>query len=327
MDRRKFLESVAVLGAMGVAQEVSGAERAGRRVEAAVRQVLKKKKAKGPAGLDENLVCIISDLHVKPGGRQEKYFLQTVDEILSLNPLPKYVLCLGDNAYLTGRPEEYAAVKAGFDRLAAAGISITAGMGNHDRRANFAEVFPDLAAASLMKDRYVFKVETPRADFILLDSLQEGNDTKTWVTPGALNEEQVQWLTAELSGRTGSKPLFVMAHHPLEEIKIEKLLMGCPSCIGFIYGHKHNWDPGWKHLNFRDRTMIRVLCVPSTGHWGDIGFVLLRLGSDRATATLREREFFFPAPVREGEPKPEAWTEIENEHRDAVCTFPYARPL
>ena len=327
MDRRRFLESVAVLGAMGVAQEVSGAERAGRRVEAAVRQVLKKKKAKGPAGQDENLVCIISDLHVRPGKYQETQFVKTVDDILALNPLPKYVLCLGDIAYLTGKVEEYAAAKVQLDRLAAAGMQVTLTMGNHDRRANFAEVFPDAAAQSLLQDRFVYRVETPRADFILLDSLQEGNDTKTWITPGALNGEQVEWLKAELSARTGSKPVFVMAHHPLEEIKIGKLLMACPSCAGFIYGHKHIWNPGWIHVNYKDPTMMRTLCVPSTGHWGDIGFVLLRLGNDRATATLREREFFFPAPVREGEPKPEAWTEIENEHRDAVCTFPYARPL
>ena len=326
MDRRKFLESVAVLGALGVAEEVSGAERAGRRVEAAVRQVLKKKKAKEPAGPDENLVCIISDLHVRIGRYQEAQLVRTVDDILALNPLPKYVLCLGDIAFLTGKVEEYAAAKVQLDRLAAAGMQVTLTMGNHDRRANFAEVFPEAAAQSLLQDRFVYKVETPRADFILLDSLQEGNDTKTWITPGALNEEQVQWLTAELSGRTGSKPLFVMAHHPLEEIKIEKLLMGCPSCIGFIYGHKHNWDPGWKHLNFKDRTMMRILCVPSTGHWGDIGFTLLHLEEDRAVATLYEREFFFPKPAPEGEPKPAVWTEIENENRDACCIFPYQRP-
>ena len=327
MDRRKFLESVAVLGALGVAEEVSGAERAGQRVKAAVRQVLKKKKAKEPAGPDENLVCIISDLHVRIGRYQEAQLVRTVDDILALNPLPKYVLCLGDIAFLTGKVEEYAAAKVQLDRLAAAGMQVTLTMGNHDRRANFAEVFPESAAQSLLQDRFVYRVETPRADFILLDSLQEGSDTKTWITPGALNGEQVEWLKAALSARTGSKPVFVMAHHPMEEIKVGKLLMACPSCAGFIYGHKHIWDPGWIHVNYKDRTMMRILCVPSTGHWGDIGFTLLSLEGDRAVAALHEREFFFPKPAPAGEEKPELWKEIEKEHKGAVCTFPYTRPL
>ena len=309
---------MAVLGAGSLALSASGAERMERFVLASQR------KKTGQGGLDENLVCIISDLHVRPGGYQEKYFESAISDILALKPLPKYVLCLGDIAYLTGKPEEYAAAKAQLDRLTAAGMELTLGMGNHDRRANFAEAFPEYAAASEVPDRLVFTVETPRADFILLDSLQEGNDTKKWITPGALNDEQVQWLTEKLSARSGDKPVFVMAHHPLEEVKIGKLLMGFPSCRGYIYGHKHVWNPGWVHLNYRDRTMLRTLCVPSTGHWGDIGFVTLRLEKDRAVATLHEREFFFPYPVKEGEERPPVWDEIERDHRGATCEFPFA---
>lgn len=325
MDRRKFLEGMAVLGALGITHKASGAEHAERMIEAAARKVLKKGKSKGPAVPDENIVCIISDLHVRPGKYQEAHLIKTIDEILALNPLPKYVLCLGDIAYLTGKVEEYAAAKVQLDRLAAAGMEVTLAMGNHDRRANFAEVFPDHAAASLRPDRYVYKVETPRADFILMDSLQEGSDTKKWITPGAFDDAQVQWLKTELEARSGDKPVFVMAHHPLGEVKIGKILLACPSCCGYIYGHNHIWDSGWTHVNYKDRTMMRTLCVPSTGHWGDIGFVTLRLEEDKAVASLHEQEFYFPTPVKEGEDKPELWTEIEREHRGACCEFPYQR--
>ena len=318
MDRRKFLESMAVLGAGSLALSASGAERLGRFALGVSR---KKEK---PQEFDENLVCILSDLHVRPGGYQEKYFKSAIDDVLAFCPLPSYVLALGDIAYLTGRPEEYAAAKAQLDRLTDAGIRYTLAMGNHDRRANFAEAFPELAAASELPDRYVFTVRTKRADFLLLDSLQEGEDTKKWITPGALNDEEIEWLRSKLATYTGDKPVFVMAHHPLDEVKIGKLLMEYPCCRGYIYGHKHIWNPGWVHVNYKDRTMLRTLCVPSTGHWGDIGFVTLRLEKDRAVATLHEREFFFPYPVKEGEERPPVWDEIEREHRGATCEFPFA---
>ena len=321
MDRRDFLGSMAALGALGVSLEASGAERIGKAVSAAT---CRKKKAKGPIGFDENLVCIISDLHVHPDWHQENSLSGIVDQILALNPRPRYVLCLGDIAYLTGKPEEYAAAKKYLDKLEEAGMILTLTMGNHDRREAFADAFPVHAAASQLPDRYVYTVETPRADFILLDSLQQGSDTKTWINPGALDDRQVQWLESQLSSRTDDKPLFVMAHHPIEDLSvIRNQLIQCPSCKGFIYGHKHIWDAGWIRLNFMQRDILRTLCVPSTGHWGDIGFVTLSLEKDRAVAKLYEQEFFFPGPLGEGEEKPALWTEIEREHKDAVCEFPY----
>jgi hypothetical protein len=321
MDRRDFLGNMAALGALGISLEASGASRMGEATNAIS---CIKKKAPQPLGFDENLVCIISDLHLHPDWHQEKCLAGIVDQILALNPRPRNVLCLGDIAYLTGKPEEYAAAKKYLDRLEEAGMRLTLTLGNHDRRAEFAEAFPVHAAASQLPDRYVYKVETPLADLILLDSLQEGDDKKTWINPGALDDRQVQWLEAQLSSYTDGKPVFVMAHHPLEDISvIRNLLVKSPSCKGFIYGHKHIWDAGWVRYNFMQRDILRTLCVPSTGHWGDIGFVTMAMEKDRATARLYEQEFYFPGPLKEGEEKPAIWSEIEREHKDAVCVFPY----
>ena len=322
MDRRDFLGNLAALGALGISMEASGTAKVGRAIEALS---CREKKSSTRTGLDDNLVCILSDLHVHPDWHQERFLADIVDRILALSPRPKYVFCLGDIAYLTGKPEEYAAAKRHLDKLEEAGMQLTLTMGNHDRRSTFAEAFPTHAAASLLPDRYVYKVETPRADFILLDSLQQGSDTKTWITEGALNDAQVEWLEAQLSSRTDGKPVFVMAHHPLDELKsIRKPMLMCPSCRGYIYGHKHVWNPGWIHLNFRDREMLRTLCVPSTGHWGDIGFVTLALEEDRAVASVHELDFFFPGPCGDGEAKPALWEEIAKEHQGARCVFPFA---
>jgi len=316
MDRRKFLESMAALGvgstllASPVAAKVASASKKYRT------------KVKGPLKVDEDLVCIITDTHVRPGSYQLEYFEKTVDEILSLNPRPKHVICLGDIAYLTGKEEEYVLAKKGFDRLEEAGIEVGLTMGNHDRRANFARIFPEKAAASELPHRMVYTVQTPKADLILVDSLQEGEDHDKWITPGAIDEDQLSWLESKLASYSG-KPVFVMAHHPIEETKLGKLLMSSPTCCGYIYGHCHIWDSAWKHLDYKSRTLLRTLCLPSTGHWGDIGYALLKFEKDQAVASFIQHGFFFPKPLKEGEAKPALWNDLEREHKDAFCVFPY----
>ena len=316
MDRRTFLSSLALLGLEGCFLDAHGA------ALLADRAAKGRKRCRGGAPrFDDNLVCFISDLHVNPPGYQPARLERTIADILTLDPLPRNVIALGDLAYLTGRKEEYARLKEIIAPLEAAGIQLTMAMGNHDRRDHFAEAFPSYAARSQMADRHVFIVETPYADFIALDTLQASPDPDTWITPGALNEAQVEWLKERLAAY--QKPVFVMSHHPLEEIGIKKILMESPTCCGYIYGHNHVWRPGWVHQNYRDRTVLRTLCIPSTGHWGDIGYVLMDLGETEATARLHQYEFFFPKPLEEGEPKPVDWTHIEEEHRDALCHFVY----
>lgn len=274
---------------------------------------------------DDNLVCIISDTHVNPGSYQPDKLRRMLEEILRLNPRPRNIIVLGDLAYLTGRPEEYALFKEILAPLGDSGIRLTLAMGNHDRREVFAEYFPEQKAQSRLDDRYVYVVETPRADFIVLDSLQEGEDKTTWITPGALDERQVNWLQERLSSYT-DKPVFVMAHHPIQETGIRNLLIDSPTCCGYIHGHNHVWQTSWVKKNYSEYQVLPILCVPSTGHWGDIGYTLLELGDHRATARLREFEFFFPHPVPEGEPIPEQWTQFVKEHEGASYTFIYKTP-
>ncbi|MBO7511091.1 MAG: hypothetical protein J6T35_07895, partial [Bacteroidales bacterium] len=60
---------------------------------------------------DENLVILISDLHINPEGYQPERCERIIHEILAMRPLPRNVLALGDIAYLCGKVEEY--VRAG----------------------------------------------------------------------------------------------------------------------------------------------------------------------------------------------------------------------
>ncbi len=163
MDRRTFLGSITALGMQGMLGGLKAPNISNMGIE-------KAKKGK----FDENLVVFISDLHTNPGGYQPNRLRRTIADILKMKPLPLNVIALGDLAYLLGKPEEYALLKEIITPMETAGIHFTMAMGNHDRRDNFAAAFPKHAAASLLPDRFVYIVEPPYADIIVLDSLSDG---------------------------------------------------------------------------------------------------------------------------------------------------------
>ncbi|MCR4922053.1 MAG: metallophosphoesterase [Bacteroidaceae bacterium] len=320
MNRREFLGGVAAISLQGALSHVHASPLTGMMAPKG------KKKEKVKKGkLDENLVAFISDMHINPAEYEAEKLMRVVNDILSMNPRPKNVIGLGDLANLYGHVEDYECAKQVLQPLEDAGITVTLGMGNHDRRENFARIFPEKAAATRLPGRYVYVVETPRADFIVLDSLQQGEDTTKWITPGALNDEQVAWLEETLKGYR--KPVFISAHHPLNETKVTGLIRNAPSCCGYIHGHDHCWRPGWINFDWRSQDVLRTLCLPSTGFWGDIGYSLFRLEEDRAVMQLRLFEYFFHNPLKEGEEKPLHWTLIEEDLRNQQCSFAYKRAI
>lgn len=238
-----------------------------------------------------------------------------------MKPLPRNVIALGDLAYLTGQPSEYEGLKSIITPIEDAGITLTLAMGNHDRREEFRQVFPTNAAMSVMKDRYVYVVKTPKADIIVLDSLQQGADNKTWITPGALDDGQKEWLKNTLASYT--KPVFVSSHHPIHEVGISGILLDSPTCCGYIHGHDHRWRLDWFKKSYSDTRMVRTLCLPSTGHWGDIGYTCFRLYDDKAVASLHEKEFFFPEPAKTPSEAPAQWQMIVDDQDGNTCTFSY----
>ncbi|MCR5571451.1 MAG: metallophosphoesterase [Bacteroidales bacterium] len=312
MDRRHFLESVAVLGA---AAATVPAALAGCAPGA----------GKGWRGkFDENLVCIISDLHTIPDGFTEEKLKRVLTDILALNPRPRHLISLGDNAHLYGKPAEYARLKEILAPLEGSGIRFTMAHGNHDKRANFAPYFPEQVASSALPDRLVHVVETPRADLIVLDSLQDPDNPDTYIGGGAIDEFQRAWLESRLASYT-DKPVFVMAHHGIGETGLNGLLNASATCCGYIHGHDHVWRPGWNKKNWSERRILRTLCVPSTGYWGDIGYTLLRLEEDRAVACLTQYEFFFLTPAEADEKPLPQWASITGDHQGATCTFNYLK--
>ncbi len=245
--------------------------------------------------VDENLVALFADMHVTEDAQQPHQragLAQCVQDVLACHPRPANVLFYGDLSFNHGATNDYRLFNELVKPLEDAGIRWSACMGNHDRRAAYLSVFPDRhGAPPLVPERLVTVVKTPHADFILLDSCLEGS------VNGSLDGAQRAWLQATLTH--AEKPVFVGAHHSLAETGVAGLMASNAVCAAYIHGHHHNWKP-------QQEKGVETLCLPSTGHWGDIGYVLVKLSSAGAVFTLYQRDYYTPRPAaKPAEAKPE----------------------
>jgi len=288
--------------------------------------------AKEEAEFDDNLLVFLSDVHAgaaKTCKCARKKLKEAVAEILKMRPLPRNVLVFGDIAHVYGLGADYDASRPQFKLLEDAGITVTMGMGNHDRRSEFAARWPDAAKKSLVPGRYVHLVETASVGFLMLDSLQGADDRAqddTGPVPGALSDGQQEFLRDFLAKRT--KPVILCAHHGIGELKVcGKPLMAVmyekPCVAGYIHGHNHRWTRGW----VRDKTqktpqhVKRSLCLPSNGLWGDIGYATCRVAPGKVEVAPTLKDFWLSRPVPP-ERRPPEWEDILAEGRaSGPCTF------
>lgn len=288
---------------------------------------------------DPNFTVFMSDIHVAcakpPRGTQPTYqnprFARAVDEVLAMRPKPKRVVIFGDIALWHGWQCDYETSLPDLNRLKAAGIEVYMTMGNHDKRETFLKVHPEYAKTSPVPGRIVSIVDLGTADLILLDSLhQTSGESGNNDVDGELDETQWNWLKEEAKRRT--RPFFLGAHHHFRELvrdgkSVLSLVNQNPHFVGYCYGHHHLWTKdfsvrGWGATAL-DRRLVRNLCIPSTGWWGDIGYVTVRAMPNRLVATLRQNDFYFYAPLSKGEKRPPEWDVIIEERRGENCTFFY----
>lgn len=232
--------------------------------------------------LDPDLVAIFSDAHLSDAdsSQQVRRFKMCVEKVLAMNPRPANLLIYGDVALDRGNVEDYLKFKSLIQPIEKAGIHWEVTMGNHDRLQNYRQVFPErFQEKPLVEDRCVHIVETPKADFILLDSYLK-NEVR-----GEIDPTQRAWLDETVKKRS-DKPFFVGCHHPLRETKIENVLKQSPSFAAYLHGHNHCWTNAAKQD-------VPTICFPSTGHWGDMGFVMVHLTENDAAFVPDIDEFLF----------------------------------
>ena len=126
---------------------------------------------------DESLMAILSDCHVGNWNSPEYQgvkFAECIARVLALDPLPSKMFIPGDLAYLWGRKEDYELSRRLLQPVIDAGIEITIGMGNHDRRENFLERWPEYADRREGGGRCGFSV-LRRGFFCPLDAIANYN--------------------------------------------------------------------------------------------------------------------------------------------------------
>jgi hypothetical protein len=229
--------------------------------------------------LDENIVAIFSDTHIwgPETVQQVVRFNQCAAKVLAMNPRPANLLIYGDLAYSHGEIENYELLRKLLNPIEDAGIRWEVAMGNHDRLENYRKIFPErFKEAQPIDGKYINIVNTPHADFILLDSYLEGE------VRGEICPEQQKWLVETLKEYT-EKPVFVGCHHQLSDTKIGDLLKACPKFVAYLHGHQH-------YYRSPVEDGVKTICFPSVGHWGDMGF---------ATAFLTDKEATFVPDIDE----------------------------
>ena len=117
-------------------------------------------------------------------------------------------------------------------------------MGNHDDRANFAAIFPDVP----QQGGFIhYVIPLPGRRIIMLDTLEPGRHG------GAFCEARARWLAERLDEDSATPTLIVM-HHPPVEVGIDWMnthpdepwvqrfaatIEGRPNIVALICGHLH----------------------------------------------------------------------------------------
>jgi len=254
-DRRAFAG-----GLLATGLSAAGWEAAGRRATGCGEREPELAAAEPPAESSEKPVdadrwTLLSDLHIaadpratRHGFRPADHLARVIERISAVPTRPAHVLVNGDCAHLTGEPGDYATLMKMLEPLRSAGMPIHLTLGNHDRRDAFREGLGAVRrAASPLDSHEVAVIETTRADWIMLDSLERIDEL-----PGRLGRKQLAWLDAELA-RRADKPAIIAVHHPPEFVPL-------PDRIGLVdtwpllevigrrrrvkavlFGHLHNW--------------------------------------------------------------------------------------
>jgi 3',5'-cyclic AMP phosphodiesterase CpdA len=215
---------------------------------------------------DPNRWVLISDTHVgthreymRRGMKPAETLAKTAEQVLTLDPRPAAIIISGDLAADQGEPGDYALIKKLFQPIREAGIPLHLVLGNHDHRENFWAAFPEAKPALPAADRQAAVVETPLANWFLMDSLY-----KTGLMQGLLGKDQLLWLAKALGARA-DKPALLVAHHNLDVLgglhdtaDLLQTAASCKQANAYFHGHTHQWK-------VRREKEIHVVNVPATG--------------------------------------------------------------
>ena len=191
------------------------------------------------------LIAQVTDIHLgfqpdDPAEMNRRRLDEVVEAILALSPLPDLLLATGDLTE-NGSIASYQTLKSVIQHLP---FPVHFALGNHDDRANFCTVFPDVPISASGHVQYDFCHGALR--FVVLDTLEPGQHG------GAFSPEQAAWLDGVLKG--DDRPTVVVLHHPpietgngwmTEDVdapwvrRLAGVVQRHPHVIRMISGHLH----------------------------------------------------------------------------------------
>lgn len=217
-----------------------------------------------PAKADPHRFALLSDTHIAADRTavlrkvvMAENLAKVVTELQGLSPRPAFATINGDLALTKGLDGDYATLLALIAPLRTAGIPLHLNLGNHDDRDHFRAALPERDRLdSPVEGKLAYVVESPRANWFVLDSLEETNEV-----PGTVGEAQRQWLAGALDARK-DKPALVMVHHNpdredptrgglTDTFPFLDLLASRKQVKVLFYGHTHAWlvrEDGGIHL-------------------------------------------------------------------------------
>lgn len=199
-------------------------------------------------------IILLADLHIVPdcnacGDTPLARLQAAVDDILSHHADAAAVIILGDIA----DKGDVASYRLAANALSRLPVPFYLLPGNHDNRDNMRLIFPGLRTDFIQQI-----VTTPAGDFILLDSVREGEDA------GEFCYRRSKWLKKIL--RSARRRVFICMHHPplllpfLQDSDfvpdyfkyLADALAEAPGMVRyFLFGHQHASVGGvWRGIPF-----------------------------------------------------------------------------
>ena len=224
------------------------------------------------ADADPDRWALLSDPHIAADSsaisrvvNMAAHLEEAVKGVGTLPSRPAGVFVNGDCAFLSGLAEDYATFSKLIAPLREAGMPLHLTLGNHDDRDIFWSALKNAKpAAPPLASKHVSVVEGARANWFLLDSLDQVNKT-----PGLLGDEQRAWLAKALDAHTG-KPALVMVHHNpasapgkkaglTDSDELLALLAPRRHVKALFFGHTHTW-------RFAENDGIHLVNLPAVSY-------------------------------------------------------------
>ena len=248
--------------------------------------------AREDTGPDSIRVALLADTHTPADPAEAYRGFKPVDNLKAIVPqivqaAPELVTLTGDAARLVGKREDYVALQSLLQPVAEKS-PVVIGLGNHDDRQNFFQVFP--ADAGDLKQpvagKHVTVFEHAALRLVMLDSLLYVNKVA-----GLLGKAQRQWLRTILPN-LNDRPLVLFVHHTLgdgdgdllDADRQFQLIEPHEHVKAIFFGHSHHWG-------ITQRNGVKLINLPAVGYnFNDsepVGWIDARFHSDGVALTLR----------------------------------------